>query len=122
MILDQHGHALDARGEPMTDPYGHLSWTIGDGNDFWCFDAARLTDGRVVVHAVVNSETGSFIMDAAYEIVPASDALRAAQGVVDQAWEWVYDNMPEVDGTDYTDSMKADREFLAYVTRLASQP
>lgn len=88
----------------ITSPYGHLEFAIGTGDDFYCFDYEVINAGPrgrfVVLHAVINSESGSFIMDApyGYEVLPAntmeeqSAAVRAAFGLMDQALEWCYDN------------------------------
>lgn len=48
----------------ITDPYGHLEFCIGSADDFWCFDYHTHKDNTITLHAVINSETGSFIMDA----------------------------------------------------------
>ena len=51
--------------EMLTDPYGSLEYAVGSGDDFWCFDFhVDESRKRVRLHAVINSETGSFIQDA----------------------------------------------------------
>jgi hypothetical protein len=83
-----------------TDPYGALTFAVGSEDDFWCFDYDR-HDDMVRLHAVINSETGSFIMDAEMPVeVPAAEAIDYAQGLVDQALEWCAENgvIIDVDG------------------------
>jgi hypothetical protein len=94
--IDECGHYLDwhdIRGNEacdLTSPYGSLNFAIGSGDDFHCFDYAELPDKRVVLHSVVNSETGGFIQDAGYEVVQPNDAVDVAMGFVDNAIEWLY--------------------------------
>jgi len=95
--MDEWGHYLswdDIRGDEareLTSPYGSLMFAIGSGDDFHCFDYATLPDGRVVLHAVVNSETGGFIQGAGYEAAPPTEAVEVAVGFVDAAMSWLYD-------------------------------
>lgn len=76
-----------------TDPYGHLTFAIGNEDDFWCFDYARDEErGMVRIHAVINSETGSFIMNAEEPVeLPEDEAVEYAKGLVDQALDWCAD-------------------------------
>lgn len=98
--FDAHGHALDANdlddtgraARDLTSPYGSLQYAVGSGDDFHCFDFGVLPDGTVALHACVNSETGGFIMDSCYEIIPKEDAIAEAIGLVDRALEWCGDN------------------------------
>lgn len=80
-----------------TDPYGILEWAVGSGDDFFCFDYN--IDGRnVTLHAVINSETGSFIMNAEEPVtVDASEAVEVAEAYVDQALDWCGENEVEHD-------------------------
>lgn len=111
---DQYGHLLDPFFDGftpwkkdtilynLTSPYGHLVYAIGSGDDFHCFDFATQespTFGSfIVLHAVINSETGSFIMDGDYAILPINTddqrrlALRHAAFMVDTANDWLFDN------------------------------
>lgn len=78
----------------QTDPYGILQYTVGDDDDFWCFDYAidRLAQ-TVTLHAVINSETGCFIQDAEEPVtVPMGDAFSEACRLIDAAHEWCWDN------------------------------
>lgn len=75
-----------------TDPYGLLAWTIGSDDDFYCFDYLVLPGGYIAIHSVINSETGSFIMDGDYEIAPYEQAHVIAAQMIDRAWTWCYDN------------------------------
>lgn len=82
----------------FTSPYGHLFFAVGSGDDFHCFDHARVNAGPLgefmVLHATVNSETGSFIDGAGYEVLPCNTmtekkaVIREAFGMVDDALEW----------------------------------
>lgn len=81
-----------------TDPYGHLIFAIGSDDDFFCYDYAELEDGTIVLHAVINSETGSFIMDAEPPTVCSkAEAPVIALGLTDQAVDWMCDNEVEHD-------------------------
>jgi len=77
-----------------TDPYGALTFAIGTGDDFHCFDYdVDREQGLVRLHAVINSETGSFIMDAEKPVeVPIDEAVAYAQALVDGAMEWCMEN------------------------------
>lgn len=77
--------------EHKTDPYGQLLFAIGNGDDFWCFDYAVGTDGETMrLHAVINSETGSFIQDAEKPVeIPFDEAVAYAQHLVDDAVSWM---------------------------------
>jgi len=96
---DRWGHLLckeDSRdGEhlDLTSPYGTLHWAIGNGDDFVCFDYAILDnckDGknRIVIHATVNSETGSFIDGFGYEVYELGEASSVAIDLIDHAIDW----------------------------------
>ncbi|HYW88884.1 MAG TPA: hypothetical protein VFB50_14005 [Chloroflexota bacterium] len=114
-----------------TDPYGHLTWTIGNADDFHCFDVEMLDDGRIVLHSVVNSETGSFIQDARYEVVRPEYAEKLAREMLDAAWEWTYDPEPidmrgSVRHSKHSDTsfMRAVREavFRSQESKIQYQP
>lgn len=88
----------------FTSPYGHLAFAVGSGDDFYCFDYEVINagpEGRfIILHAVINSESGGFIMNAphGYEVLPVNTmaqqkaAVRAAFGLIDQALEWCAHN------------------------------
>ena len=82
-----------------TDPYGQLHFCIGSADDFWCFDyATDRSTGMVRIHAVINSETGSFIQDAEPPVEVSIDhAVETAQRLVDEAVDWMCDNEVEHD-------------------------
>jgi hypothetical protein len=83
----------------MTNPYHHLEFVIGNGDDFWCFDYASTTDGKIRLHAVVNCETSHFIEDAETPVeVPPSEAVSVAQGMVDAAISWMANGWDCIDG------------------------
>lgn len=82
-----------AKYQEPTDPYGYLEYAVGSGDDFHCFDFCVHNDGTVTLHAVINSETGSFIMNADDPVrVKAEDAVRVAQDMVWAALEWCTEN------------------------------
>jgi len=114
--MDRWGHLLDPAspddGRPIegwdkpgtelpnfTSPYGHLHFAVGTGDDFHCFDYARVNAGPrgefIVLHSTVNSETGCFIEGAGYEVLPVNSmdekqrAICEAFGMVDRAEEWL---------------------------------
>jgi hypothetical protein len=93
--IDEHGNPtkdwINEEGKDATDPYGHLIWSVGTDDDFICFDHCRIGN-FMVLEAVVNSETGSFIDTFAYEEVDLADAEATAIGMVDNAWGWVGGN------------------------------
>lgn len=90
------GHKTLKIGEEameLTSPYGSLHYAVGSQDDFYCFDF-HAWDYTVVLHAVINSETGGFIQDAAYDLVciledePEYIALQ----LTEQALEWCTEN------------------------------
>ena len=106
--MDRYGHLLDPlfdgytpwkKGTELynlTSPYGHLHFAIESGDDFVCYDYATITGPRgawIVLHAVRNSETGSFIEGAEYIVLPINTkaekiaACRVASGMADLAFE-----------------------------------
>lgn len=96
--MTRHTGAKPMRDESPTDPYGHLTWAIGSGDDFWCFDYHPNEDGTVTLHAVINSETAGFIQDAEPPCtVPAHEAVEEAQRLVAAALDWCSANDVEHD-------------------------
>lgn len=78
--------------ERETDPYGHLTYAVGTDDDFTCFDYV-ISDCKQFarLHAVINSETGSFIQNASDPVeVPLNEAVAVAQNMVDEAIEWLH--------------------------------
>jgi len=74
-----------------TDPYGSLEFAIGTKDDFWCFDY-HINGDNVTLHAVINSETGGFIMNAEEPVtVPKEEAVEVAQHYVDNALDWLFE-------------------------------
>jgi hypothetical protein len=112
--VDSYGHYLDHAGvsddgkeaHRLTSPYGSLHFAVGFGPEddedpdlagdtgdwMTCFDYAFLPDGRVILHSVVNSESGGFIQDGEYEVVAPEHALRAAVNMIALALQGVADN------------------------------
>jgi hypothetical protein len=100
---DKWNHALDRQDKQnndteardLTSPYGCLSYGMGSGDDFYCFDVAVVhfnSGDKIALHSVINSETGGFIQDGEYKIVPPDQALAVAQGMVDEAHDWMFNN------------------------------
>ena len=88
----QETENLPTEAEALTSPYGSLDYAVGSGDDFHCFDFAVLLDGRVVLHVVINSETGHFIMDTFYGVFSKDEAPEIAMGLCGQAVEWCAEN------------------------------
>lgn len=89
-LTDDPTKAVEAR--EATNPYGSLHFAVGSGDDFWCFDYADLGDNRIAVHAVINSETGSFIETIFYGILSKRRAAYELRDLVDRAITWTYEN------------------------------
>lgn len=99
---------LDIKEYPVnTDPYGKLEFVIGSEDDFVCFDYQTEPEQEVIIlHAVLNCETGSFIQDfskrAVWPIdntegVMAMNAAEAAKALVEEALDWCAENDVEHD-------------------------
>lgn len=105
--------------ELPTDPYGHLTWTIGDGMDFVALDAVKIDDDVVVLHSVVNSETGSFLMNMEGPVaVSSNEAREIAVGMVDGAVMWCMMNEVETDGGG---AGEAGDQFIHHVAELTNK-
>lgn len=86
----------------FTNPYGHLEFACGTGDDFHCFDYHKLEAGPrgefMILDGTINSETGSFIMGSSYYVLPCNsskeenEVLGTADAMVEQAISWCYDN------------------------------
>ncbi|QLE46494.1 hypothetical protein FD723_40495 (plasmid) [Nostoc sp. C052] len=94
-----------------TDPYGKLEWSIGDDNDFICFDCTSLPCRQVAIHAVTNCETASFIEDFDYLIVSGDQAIAVAQDLIAQATNWCLEN-------DVNFSSNEAHSFVEYVQQV----
>ncbi len=135
--FDVWGHALsteymgDSKGNPtsskkaavkaleLTNPYGSLYFAVGSGDDFYCFDYAVLSTGKVAVHVTLNSETGSFIQDEHYGIHSKREAAYELRGWVDNAITWVYDNNVKMSQKGWNqDPWFVVRHFLAAAMKL----
>jgi hypothetical protein len=103
---DKYGHLLDP-GEHegikagivlnnLTSPYGFLEYAIGNGDDFVCMDYNITTTDQgakfLILHSVVNSETGGFIDRFEYDVIHLIDYDYDANAITDRAIEWCYDN------------------------------
>lgn len=86
----------------MTSPYGFLEYAIGSGDDFLCMDYRTFHTDKgtdpgdyIILDAVRNSETGSFIERSSYEVLPINnegqkrEALERVRYVMDGAFEEV---------------------------------
>jgi hypothetical protein len=93
----------------LTNPYGHLYWACGTGDDFVCWDYEEIetvTGQYVILDATLNCETGCFIQGNGYEVLPARSSeerkavVKAADNMVDDAEEWCCHNeiRPTVSG------------------------
>lgn len=76
-----------------TDPYGELEFAVGSADDFVCFDYVYQPGNSVLIlHAVVNSETGCFIQNFRTPQAIVTDdpelAYDEACYLVDEALEW----------------------------------
>lgn len=111
-----------------TDPYGNLTWCIGSEDDFWCFDFATSDDGLAIrLHAAINSETGSFIMNAENPSeVRLEAAVDEAQRLTDAAMDWCGENEVEVDregwNTEENDFVQAVRAEVKRLIPPEDQP
>lgn len=83
----------------ITDPYGELEFVIGSGDDFICFDyhLERLDAESVlvIIDAVINSETGSFIQSFDYycDVIKVSDnPVEELRVMIYKAIEWCWEN------------------------------
>lgn len=77
----------------MTDPYGLLTFSVGNEDDFICFDYHVQEDGKVILHSVLNCETSSFIENFEHPaIYEAKEAVAVAIEMVDRAVEWCKEN------------------------------
>jgi hypothetical protein len=106
---------------PITDPYHHLTYVIGDGDDFVCLDAAIRDDGQIEVNSVVNSETGGFIDRFQFDIVPLDQALSCAEAHIDKAWNWIYNNDMRLSNDDLIESENNTRTFLRHIRKLVKE-
>lgn len=110
---DKYGHYLNwcqvsedkKQARDLTSPYGVLHYAVGnsegderfDGDFATFFDFHDLPDGRIVLHAVVNTDSGGYIGDAAYLVVPKDTAHMVATDMVFNALEAVSLNEVEHD-------------------------
>ena len=86
----------------ITSPYGHLFYATGSGDDFVCHDFKVINAGPrgrfAVLHSVMNSETGGFIQDYDYVVMPCNSiaeqkqVIRCAFGILDAARAWCDSN------------------------------
>lgn len=107
-ISDRDGAVIKDWGHPgtklasFTSPYGHLHFAVGSGDDFYCFDYATVNAGPrgefLVLHSTLNSETGSFIQDCGYRVMPCNTTAERKAGakhallMVDVALDWAGEN------------------------------
>jgi hypothetical protein len=99
---DANGELVEGWQEPgtelfnLTSPYGFLQFANGNGDDFLCMDYTTINvdEGKyLILHTVLNSETGSFIQSAGYEVLPVNtraekrEALLTTYGMMDGGFE-----------------------------------
>ena len=95
---------LHLNGDKVTDPYGSLSYVCGDDEDFYCFEYAIIDNDLVLLHSVINSETGGFLMRNHYMLVTTSSAVPSAVGMFAQADVWYHLDREEGSG-EFTNSV-----------------
>ncbi len=82
----------------LTSPYGSLEFAVGSGDDFYCFDYALVKGIGInrghwlVLHSVINSETGHFIDRGDYQIISMMDYDDDALSFVSAALDWCQTN------------------------------
>lgn len=104
----------------LTSPYGSLHFAVGfdsenwdeeterklygddgledfkpkapDGDWMMCFDWAELPNGKILLHATCNSDSGGFIMDTDYDVVARSKAVGRAMYMVGLASDLAFEN------------------------------
>jgi hypothetical protein len=72
----------------LTSPYGFLEYALGSGDDFLCLDFTVIYQpGRkwLVLHAVLNSETGHFIQGSGYEVLQLTGGSKGKIGLEEVA-------------------------------------
>lgn len=104
----------------FTSPYGRLEYACGSGDDFHCFDYETINAGPkglfTILHATINSETGSFIQDGDYLVLPCNTmaderaVIEAADHLVSEAEEWCCFN-------DIRHTKKGWNQTPSYLTR-----
>lgn len=68
------------------DPYDHCTWSVGNGDDFYCFDHAEICGGELfILKSVLNCETRSFLEGMSCELCPREEVLAEAIAMVEQA-------------------------------------
>lgn len=135
--VDKWGHYLDwesvdeerETAATLTDPYHDMHWAIGnsegdeecDGDYTIFFDFHELPDGRIVLHAVYNTESGGDIGDDAYNVVEKDCAIAVAQEMTDNAMEGIAINDVRHDSEGWNqDPYFFLRSVKAYVERTGS--
>jgi hypothetical protein len=80
----------------LTDPYGVLQYGVGgeaeDGDFTVWLDFAELPDGRIVLDACWDSESGGTIDSFRYEVVSREEAAAAALAMCDEALDACFNN------------------------------
>ncbi len=94
------------------DPYGTVQWSVGDEDDFICFDHAILNDGSVILGSVLNSESASFIENFIYTHAEAYEALAAAEEMLREAQHWCTLNGVDTEGSNGDEWLEELRSFL----------
>lgn len=81
----------------LTNPYGHLYFACGSGDDFvcWGYETIHTVTGLwIVLAGTLNSETGGFIQGHGYWLMPVRSmkecrqALLQAEEMVEDAQDW----------------------------------
>ena len=90
----------------ITDPYNDIAWSVGNSEDFVCFDYLVL-EAHIILHSTVNSETACCLDRFEYHVVSHIDAVDVAQTMVDNAIQWAVENEIEMDSEDWRENKKA---------------
>lgn len=126
---DEHGHYLNwtevsldrKQARQLTSPYGTLHFAVGnaegdeecDGDFTTFFDYAELPDGRMILHSVVNTDSGGYIGDGQYLVVSQEAAYPTAMDMVWNALEGVALNEVRHD----TEGWNQDPNYFARCVR-----
>lgn len=145
---DRYGHLLnpisDRTGYPvdkwfvegtelanLTSPYGFLQYAVGSGDDFHCFDFTEIDaapNGKfIILHSVINSETGGFIQDGEYLVLPCNTpeemiaVCNAAKEMNDAAVSWVAEGEGNHDEEGWNqDDEKFVRDVIKHVSGMGA--
>ena len=101
-LLDEHENITTDVGvakiaRTLTSPYGALEYGVGDEDYCIVFDYGVLPNNMMALHSIVNCESGGFIQNCDYKIVPFDEAVDTAQWMLDIAMDTLFENDIEND-------------------------